>query len=79
MKILKNILFLLLLILVAISVSCSKINKYEDAFNTFKDEWINKDFSGMYSMLTDSSKEYIDEETFVNRYTNIYSAIALKD
>ena len=33
----------------------------------------------MYSMLTENSKKYIDEETFVNRYTNIYSAINLKD
>ena len=79
MKSFKNILLFLLLILMVISVSCSKINKYEEAFNTFKEKWINSDFSGMYSMLTNSSKEYIDEETFVNRYTNIYSAIDLKD
>ena len=30
-------------------------------------------------MLSENSKKYIDEETFVNRYTNIYSAINLKD
>lgn len=79
MKGFKNTLLFSLLIIIVISVSCSKINKYEETFNTFKEKWINSDFSGMYSMLTDSSKEYIDEETFVNRYTNIYSAIDLKD
>ena len=79
MKNFKNFILFSLLILIFTSVSCSKINKYEEAFNNFKEKWINNDFSGMYSMLTEESKEYIDEETFVNRYTNIYSAINLKD
>ena len=79
MKVFRNILLFSLLIIIVISVSCSKINKYEETFNTFKEKWIDNDFSGMYSMLTENSKKYIDEETFVNRYTNIYSAINLKD
>lgn len=79
MKNFRNILLFSLLIVIVISVSCSKINKYEETFNTFKEKWINNDFSGMYSMLNENSKKYIDEETFVNRYTNIYSAINLKD
>lgn len=79
MKKFRNILLFSLLITIVISVSCSKTNKYEETFNTFKEKWINNDFSGMYSMLSDNSKKYIDEETFVNRYTNIYSAINLKD
>lgn len=79
MKKFRNILLFSLLIIIVISVSCSKINKYEETFNTFKEKWINNDFSGMYSMLSENSKKYIDEETFVNRYTNIYSAINLKD
>lgn len=79
MKKFRNILLFSLLIIIVTSVSCSKINKYEETFNTFKEKWINKDFSGMYSMLSENSKEYIDEETFVNRYANIYSAINLKD
>ena len=78
MKKFRNILLFSLLIIIVTSVSCSKINKYEETFNTFKEKWINKDFSGMYSMLSENSKEYIDEETFVNRYANIYSAINLK-
>lgn len=79
MKNFKNFILFSLLILIFTSVSCSKINKYEEAFNNFKEKWINSDFSGMYSMLTEDSKKYIDEETFVTRYTNIYSAINLKD
>lgn len=79
MKKFRNILLFSLLLIIVISISCSKINKYEETFNTFKEKWINNDFSGMYSMLSENSKKYIDEETFVNRYTNIYSAINLKD
>lgn len=79
MKKFRNILLFSLLIIIVISISCSKINKYEETFNTFKEKWINNDFSGMYSMLSENSKKYIDEETFVSRYTNIYSAINLKD
>lgn len=79
MKKFRNILLFSLLLIIVISVSCSKINKYEETFNAFKEKWINNDFSGMYSMLSENSKKYIDEETFVNRYTNIYSAINLKD
>lgn len=79
MKKFRNILLFSLLLIIVISISCSKINKYEETFNTFKEKWINNDFSGMYSTLSENSKKYIDEETFVNRYTNIYSAINLKD
>lgn len=76
---LKNLLLLLLITLIIFSISCSKTNKYEETFNTFKEKWINKDFEAMYSMLNQSSKEYIDEEAFISRYKTIYSAINLTD
>ena len=53
---LKNLLLLLLITLIIFSISCSKTNKYEETFNTFKEKWINKDFEAMYSMLNQSSK-----------------------
>ena len=59
MKIFRNILLFSLLIIIVISVSCSKINKYEETFNTFKEKWIDNDFSGMYSMLTENSKNIL--------------------
>lgn len=79
MKKLRNLLLLLLITIVIFSISCSKINKYEETFNTFKEKWINKDFEAMYSMLNQSSKEYIDKEAFTSRYKTIYSAINLTD
>lgn len=78
MKNLNKLLLLLSLIIVIIfSLGCSKTSKYNEAFNSYVEKWIKSDFSGMYSMLTEESKSSIDEETFVNRYTTIYSAIDL--
>lgn len=73
----KLLLLLTLLIVIIFSLGCSKASKYNDAFNSYVDKWLESDFSGMYSMLTEESKNSIDEETFVNRYTTIYSAINL--
>ena len=78
MKNLNKLLLLLSLIIVIIfSLGCSKTSKYNEAFNSYVEKWLKIDFSGMYSMLTKESKESINEETFVNRYKTIYSAINL--
>lgn len=78
MKNLNKLLLLLSLIIVIIfSLGCSKTSKYNEAFNSYVEKWLKSDFSGMYSMLTKESKESINEETFVNRYKTIYSAINL--
>ena len=78
MKNLNKLLLLLSLIIVTIfSLGCSKTSKYNEAFNSYVEKWLKSDFSGMYSMLTKESKESINEETFVNRYKTIYSAINL--
>lgn len=79
MKKLRTSLLLLLITILILSIGCSKTNKYEEAFNKFKENWINKDFEAMYSMLSQTSKEYITEEAFVSRYKTIYSAINLTD
>ena len=78
MKNLNKLLLLLSLnIVIIFSLGCSKTSKYNEAFNSYVEKWLKSDFSGMYSMLTKESKESINEETFVNRYKTIYSAINL--
>lgn len=79
MQKLKNLIFLILVTIIIFSIGCSKTNKSEETFNKFKENWINKDFESMYSMLNQTSKEYISEEAFINRYKTIYSAINLTD
>ncbi len=79
MKLKKYLKLTLLLVLpltfMLISKGCSSMNKVEKTFNTFIEKWATGDYSGMYSMLTNESKEYISEEDFISRYTNIFSAI----
>lgn len=79
MKLIRNIkvtiLFSLLLTFMLISSGCSGISKAEKTFNTFTEKWAEADYSSMYQMLTNESKEYISEEDFISRYTNIFTAM----
>ncbi|MGG7144029.1 penicillin-binding transpeptidase domain-containing protein [Clostridium nigeriense] len=58
-----------------ISTSCTGLSKAEQAYNNFTEKWATADYSSMYEMLTNESKEYISEDDFISRYTNIFSAI----
>lgn len=75
-KVHKKVIILMFIMVVSL-VGCSKTNKYLEAFEVYKDKWIQGNFTEMYQLLTTDSKSYIDEATFVDRYTNIYSAIEM--
>ena len=68
-------LFSFILAFMLISIGCSSASKAEKAFNSFTEKWGQGDYSSMYQMLTTDSKEYISEEDFISRYTNIFTAI----
>ncbi len=70
-----TIVFSLLLAFMLISNGCSGMSKAEKSFNDFTEKWIQADYSSMYQMLTNESKEHISEEDFISRYTNIFTAI----
>ncbi|MGG7077087.1 penicillin-binding transpeptidase domain-containing protein [Clostridium sardiniense] len=76
MKISKKIILALIMLLglSMFMVSCGT-DKEKDAFNTYKQKWIEKDYKGMCEMLTTDSKSKITEEEFVNRFSNIYGAM----
>lgn len=61
------------------TIGCSKDNKIQQSYNSYKGSWINKDYKAMYDKLSSKSKEQITEEEFIKRYTNIYSAINAND
>ena len=65
-----NYFILLFLISLIFQISCSNINKYNEVFNFILKKWILGDYAGMYSLLTSDSKNYIDEDTFINRYND---------
>lgn len=69
----------LVFIFMLISYGCSGINNAEKSFNNFTEKWAEADYTAMYEMLTNESKEYISEEDFISRYTNIFSAIEAKN
>ncbi|KOR26174.1 penicillin-binding transpeptidase domain-containing protein [Clostridium sp. L74] len=62
-----------------ILTSCSRGNKIEKTFNQYKEFWIKKDYQSMYSMLSEDSKKHISKESFIERYSNIYSAMEAKN
>lgn len=76
MKISKKIILALIMVLglSMFMVSCGT-DKAKDAFNSYKQKWIEKDYKGMYEMLSADSKSKITEEEFVYRFSNIYGAM----
>ena len=58
-----------------ISFGCTSLSKAEKVYNSFTEKWVSADYASMYEMLTNESKEYISEDDFISRYTNIFSAI----
>lgn len=61
-----------------IFTACSG-QRAEDSFNQYKKAWEDQDYQAMYSMISKDSKEYISKEDFVDRYTNIYNGIGVKN
>src|SRR5699024_4724018 len=78
MKKIKLLSTAIIMMIVLILNGCSS-EKAIDAFEIYKDSWEDKDYKKMYSMLSEESKEYISEEDFINRYTNIYDGIDARD
>lgn len=77
MKKLKILVTLLLIIAIGV-VGCSS-TKDEDVLTNYVNYLNEGNYKQIYSMLSKESKEYIGKEEFLERYTNIYSAINAKD
>ena len=70
-----SIVLVISLMFIITLTGCSKKDKVKEAFDDYSKQWCEQNFEGMYDALSKSSKEYIDKETFVERYKNIYGAI----
>ena len=66
---------LLIVLLASVFSGCSKGVKPSEVLEQYKVKWQQKDYQGMYSMLSAESKGKISQEDFINRYTNIYNGI----
>lgn len=65
----------MLILMMSLISGCTKKDKVKEVFESYSAKWVEKDFDGMYEMLSDDSKQNIDKNTFVERYNNIYDAI----
>jgi len=79
-KYLKTILLtILVIIIILITVFMvaffTKADSATKTFDTYKNNWVKKDFKTMYSMLSVKTKETVSEKQFVDKYTAIYSGI----
>ncbi|MGL4570736.1 MAG: penicillin-binding transpeptidase domain-containing protein [Clostridium sp.] len=57
------------------TIGCSGTDKAKEAFDNYKEKWVQNDYKGMYEMLSNDSKSKITEEEFVKRFSNIYGAM----
>ncbi|WP_075036294.1 penicillin-binding transpeptidase domain-containing protein [Halobacillus dabanensis] len=73
---LRWILFSFILVMLA---ACSDQPKPEETFKAYMDDWEQQNFSDMYAHLSESSKNVISEEEFVERYTNIYEDMGTEE
>src|SRR5690242_11386823 len=73
---------LILLVMASIGLIVSRMLQGEKAskvFQVYKENWEKQDFKVMYSMLSSKSKETITEKHFIDRYTNIYKSLGVKN
>lgn len=73
--------YLLIAIIVSILLlsSCSKNEEIDpqDVIENYVDHWINHQFTKMYDMLSDSTKESYTTEDFIDRYEKIYKDLQI--
>ena len=73
-----SIIIIILIIAGAISwyiISNMDQNKPEEVLNAYISCLENKDYEGMYTLISDSTKTRIDKDTYISRNKNIYEGI----
>ncbi|GEN53767.1 penicillin-binding transpeptidase domain-containing protein [Halobacillus faecis] len=60
-------------------MGCSEQPKPGDTFHAYMESWKNGEYGNMYEFLSENSKQSVDKEEFVDRYTSIYEGIEMKD
>ncbi|MGH4051229.1 MAG: penicillin-binding transpeptidase domain-containing protein [Clostridium sp.] len=83
-KTLRAILFVALgIILIVIAVFTyiffTKGDSATQTFNTYKNNWVKKDYKSMYDMLSVKTKGEVTQKEFIDKYTNIYNGIEAKN
>lgn len=69
----------IMLISICTLVGCSKGEELEKAVKEYTKVWNEGNYEKMYELLSKESKEYISKDKFIERYSNIYSAIGVNN
>lgn len=76
----KYLKFASLVLLFSLLTACSKEEVLpEDRLNSYLEQWQEQNFSQMYDLVADASKETYPAEAFIDRYEKIYSDIEVED
>ena len=70
----------IILVLVVVAIICviafnTPKNKPEDVLNSYISMVNEKNYEGLYSLISNNSKQNINEEDFLSRNKNIYEGI----
>ena len=77
-KIIITVIIFILLIAAGIAwfiISNMDKNTPEEVFTSYINFLNNKDYEGMYSLISDSTKTTVDKDTYISRNKNIYEGI----
>ncbi|MEC3885232.1 penicillin-binding transpeptidase domain-containing protein [Halobacillus sp. HZG1] len=61
--------------IILLLAGCSDQPRPEDAFQSYMESWENGEYEKMYEDLSENSKQLLNKEEFVDRYTTIYEGI----
>lgn len=86
MKIKKKNIFIILFVLISIvGILCTYIfvkksaNNPEDALKTYMSYILDKNYEGMYELISEETKQNVEKETYIARNKNIYEGIEISE
>ncbi|WP_453993245.1 penicillin-binding transpeptidase domain-containing protein [Bacillus nitroreducens] len=68
-----------LLMITILLTGCEEDPKPEDAFNSFIADWSQLDFEKVYDQFSTDTKETVNKDEFVERFTKIYTDIGVNN
>lgn len=79
-KVIWILVMLVMIAIICVSIFLRKpINNSENTLKTYMSYILNKNYEGMYELISQETKEKIEKETYLARNKNIYEGIEIND